>query len=127
MALAPSVVVAVVGTVTAGMGNGIQVVAVRTALQEATSNAWMALILSLNDSISQAALGAGILLGGAIAALAGPRAALAASASGALVVALVTWARLRPTDEFPQHELGAILQQPLAETEPPLTAGAPRA
>ena len=37
----------------------------------------MAMMMSLNESIFQAVPGVGILLGGALAALAGPRAALA--------------------------------------------------
>ena len=40
----------------------------------------MAMIMSLNESLVQAAPGVGILLGGAIAALAGPRVALAVAA-----------------------------------------------
>jgi len=124
MAVAPSLEIAVAGAVIAGMGNGIQVVAVRTALQEATTEPWMALTLSLNDSISQAALGAGIVLGGGIAALAGPRAAFAAGAAGSLVVALATWAKLRPADtRLESSETGSMLQSGVAETQSALTAG----
>jgi predicted MFS family arabinose efflux permease len=96
MAAAPSLAIAVIGAVIAGIGNGIQVVAVRTALQEATAERWMALMLSLNESIFQAVPGAGILLGGAIASLAGPRVALATGAAGSLGVAAAIWVRLRP-------------------------------
>lgn len=94
MAVAPSIAVAVVGAAIAGLGNGIQIVAIRTALQEATPERWMALILSLNESTMQAVPGLGILAGGGIAALAGPRFAFAAGAVGSLAVGVAMWARL---------------------------------
>jgi predicted MFS family arabinose efflux permease len=96
MALAPSLALAIVGAVIAGSGNGIQFVAVRTALQEAAPERLMALMVSLNESIFQAVPGAGILLGGAVASLAGPRAALATGAAGSLAVAVAIWVKLRP-------------------------------
>jgi predicted MFS family arabinose efflux permease len=96
MAAAPSLGIAITGAVIAGIGNGIQIVAVRTALQEATAERWMALTLSLNESIFQAVPGAGILLGGAIASLAGPRTGLATGAAGSLGVAVAIWVKLRP-------------------------------
>jgi predicted MFS family arabinose efflux permease len=94
LAVAPTLFVAIFGAAIAGIGNGIQVVAARTALQEAAPARWLALILSLNESMFQAVPGAGIVLGGAITALAGPRVALAVGAAGSLVVALAMWARL---------------------------------
>jgi MFS family permease len=94
MAAAPSLPPAVVGAAVAGVGNGVQIVAMRTALQEATPERWMALILSLNESTMQAAPGIGILIGGGLAALAGPRAALAAGAGTSLIVGIAMWVRL---------------------------------
>jgi MFS family permease len=94
MAVAPNLPLAIIGAAIAGTGNGSQVVAVRTALQEAVPERWMALILSLNESIFEAIPGIGILLGGGIAALAGPRTALATGAAGSLAVAVIMWARL---------------------------------
>jgi hypothetical protein len=55
----------------------------------------MALMMSLNESITQGVPGAGILLGGALAALAGPRAALAVGGIGALATGVVMWVTLR--------------------------------
>jgi hypothetical protein len=129
MALAPSLGVAIIGAVAAGMGNGIQVVAVRTALQEATVAAWLALMLSLNESISEAVPGAGIVLGGAIAALASPRAALAVGGAGSLVVALATWAKLpsevmHTSREAPVSTPAVAGNEPA--NEPALTNGARR-
>ncbi len=91
MAVAPSLAIAVVGSALAGIANGIEAVAVRTALQEQVEQRWMALMMSLNESIFQAVPGGGILIGGAIAALAGPRAALAVAGGGALLVAVGAW------------------------------------
>ena len=94
MAAAPSLPPAVAGAAVAGVGNGVQIVAMRTALQEATPEKWMALILSLNESTMQAAPGIGILIGGGIAAVAGPRTALATGAAASLIVGAAMWVRL---------------------------------
>jgi predicted MFS family arabinose efflux permease len=95
MATAPSLAVAIPGAALAGVANGLESVAVRTALQEQVEQRWMALIMSLSESIFQAVPGGGILIGGAIAAIAGPRVALAVAGGGALVVATVAWTVLR--------------------------------
>jgi predicted MFS family arabinose efflux permease len=95
MSVAPSLAVAIPGAALAGVANGLESVAVRTALQELVEQRWMALIMSLSESIFQAVPGAGILIGGAIAATAGPRVALAAAGGGALVVASLAWTMLR--------------------------------
>jgi MFS family permease len=95
MAIAPSLAVAIAGSALAGIGNGTMFVAGRTALQEAVEERWMALMMSLNESIIQGVPGAGILLGGAIAAAAGPRAALAVGGIGALATSVGMWMMLR--------------------------------
>lgn len=91
MAAAPTLVVAILGAGFAGTGNGIGAVAVRTALQEQVEERWMALVMGLNESLSQAVPGLGIVIGGVIAALAGPRTALAVAAVGALAIAGAAW------------------------------------
>lgn len=98
MAAAPVIAVAIVGSVIAGVGNGIESVAARTALQEEVEfePQWMALMMSFNESMFQLIPGLGILLGGAIAALAGPRVTLAIGAAGSLVVTVVVWLVLHP-------------------------------
>jgi MFS family permease len=90
MSLSPSLAVAAAGAVLAGLGNGVQGVAARTAIQEATPDRWMSLVLSLAESMFQGVPGLGILLGGAVAAAAGPRVALAVAAGGCLAVAAAT-------------------------------------
>ena len=72
MAFAPTLVPALVGAAVAGCGNGIEAVAARTTLQEHVEPQWMALIMSLNESMYQAVPGGGIIIGGVLAALAGP-------------------------------------------------------
>src|SRR5437764_3208083 len=72
MALAPTLLVAIVGAAIAGVGNGIQAVSARTALQEAVEAPWMAMMMSLNESLFQLVPGAGILLGGVLTAASGP-------------------------------------------------------
>jgi hypothetical protein len=76
----------------------------------------MALLMSLNESIAGIAPGVGMLLGGASAALLGPRAALAIAGGGSLVIAAATW-MLLPLAERPVDDL---TEQPTIE---PLIAG----
>ena len=101
MAAAPSLALAIVGSALGGVGNGVEAVAVRTALQERVHQRWMALMMSLNDSLFQASPGPGILLGGAIAALAGPRAAFAGGGVGALAIAALAPIVMRATKDAP--------------------------
>jgi MFS family permease len=101
MAVAPTLVVAAIGSAIGGLGNGIEAVVERTALQERVEQRWMAMMMSLNESIFQALPGAGILLGGGIAALAGPRAAFAVGGGGAVVVGVLAPLVLRATRDVP--------------------------
>jgi MFS family permease len=87
MAVSPTLVVAAAGSAVAGAGNGVLPVAARTALQEHAPQHLIALLMSLNDSIWQALPGVGILLGGAVAQLDGPRAALWVGGAGSLLIA----------------------------------------
>jgi len=126
MAAAPTLAVAIVGGAFAGVGNGIEVVAARTALQEETEERWMALMMSFNESLFQSVPGAGILLGGTLTALGSPRAALAVAGVGSVAVTVVAWFALallsaaRPPSESPG---------PLASSDrraqPPANPGSP--
>jgi predicted MFS family arabinose efflux permease len=95
MAVAPSLAVAIAGSALGGVGNGTMFVASRTALQEAAAEPWLALVMGLTESIIQGVPGAGILLGGALASAAGPRAALAVGGIGALATSVVMWVVLK--------------------------------
>ncbi len=112
-AAAPGIAVAVVGSVVGGFGNGVGSVAERTMLQDYTPRRWMSLMMSLNESLSQAMPGLGFVLGGAITALADPRLALAVGAVGSVVFTAAAWIVLSPARIGPRPE--AI---PEAPTEP---------
>jgi predicted MFS family arabinose efflux permease len=121
MAVAPSLTVAVIGSVIGGVGNGIQIVAVRTAVQEAAPQQWMAMILGLNESIFVAFPGVGILLGGGITALAGPRPAFAVGAAGSLAIALAM--RIWLPAERRQEPANPGREGEFAGSEMPMAAG----
>ena len=96
MAASHGLAIAAVGSCIAGVGNGIQAVAARTALQEHVDQHWMGLMMGLNESLAQGVPGGGILIGGLLAETAGPRAALAVAGVGAAAAAAATWVVLRP-------------------------------
>ena len=112
MAIAPVLAVAIGGAAIAGVGNGTMFVATRTALQEAVKPGWMALMMGLNESIIQGVPGVGILLGGALAAAAGPRAALAVGGAGALATGAAVWVTLRRYAAMPEPPLSAEATEP---------------
>ena len=100
MAASPSLVPALVAAALAGIGNGIEAIAARTAIQEEAHADWMALIMSFSESINEVAPGVGIILGGAIAATSGSRTALAVGGVGSLLVSVAAWGVLNPRREF---------------------------
>ncbi len=114
MAAAPTLAVAVVGAAVAGVGNGTMFVASRTALQEAAEQNWMALMMSLNESIIQGIPGAGILIGGALAVASGPRAALVVGGIGALATSVAVRGLLRRAEASPGSSaaVSAVLDLP---------------
>jgi MFS family permease len=86
LAAAPTVALTLPGAAIAGIGNGIEIVALRTGIQSNVDEPWMARVMSLLESAGTAAPGAGIVLGGAIAQLASPRVTLLVSGIGVLVL-----------------------------------------
>ncbi|HET6869180.1 MAG TPA: MFS transporter [Solirubrobacteraceae bacterium] len=106
MAAAPTLTVAIVGAALGGVGNGVESVAVRTAIQEEASEQWMAIMMSLYEAIFQSVPGAGMLIGGGLTALGSPRTALAVAGAGSLAVTVTAWfaltglgSRLKPEAE----------------------------
>lgn len=81
-----------------GVGNGIQWVAVMTALQQATPIEFQARMSGLLESIGAAMPGAGFLLGGLLTYLGSPRTAFAVAGAGILVLVIVALL-LRPRHE----------------------------
>jgi MFS family permease len=89
LAAAPTIGVACGVSVIGGMGNGVQWVAVLTAVQEAVAPHLQARIVGLLESISAATPGIGFVLGGALTALGSPRLAYAVAGVGVFVVLAV--------------------------------------
>jgi len=95
MSQAGALWVACAMSVIGGAGNGIQWVAVMTALQEATPTEFQARMSGLLESIGAAMPGIGFLLGGLLTVLGSPRTAFAFAGAGILVLVVVALG-LRP-------------------------------
>ncbi|HVE67583.1 MAG TPA: MFS transporter [Solirubrobacteraceae bacterium] len=95
MAAAGTLLVACALAVVGGAGNGVQWVALVTAVQEATDADLQARVVGLVESAGAAMPGLGFLLGGAVAALAGPRAAFVVAGAGVLAVLAVAALAMR--------------------------------
>jgi MFS family permease len=87
LALAPTFAVALVGAVFIGLSNGLSTVLFSVELQEIVPQSWMALAMSVNQSLLLLAPSVGIALGGIIASLVSTRFAFGVSAVASLVVA----------------------------------------
>jgi MFS family permease len=94
-AAAPTLAVACAASVVGGAGNGVQWVAVVTALQELAAEAYQARVLGLLESLASGLSGIGFLLGGAIAALMSPRASFAVAGFGVIIVLALAVVALR--------------------------------
>ena len=101
MASAQTLLFACLMSVVGGAGNGVQWVAVMTALQESTPPEYQARVSGLMESIGAAMPGVGFLLGGVIVELSSPRTAYTVAGNG--VMALVVAAALLK----PAYERGA--------------------
>jgi MFS family permease len=89
MAVAPSLAPACAAACLGGAGNGVQWVAMVSAVQELTSEGMQARVLSVLESAGAAMPGVGFLLGGAIAAAASPRAAFMVAGWGVVAIVVV--------------------------------------
>ncbi len=96
-ALAPTLAVACLASVIGGIGNGVQWVAVITATQELTEQAYQARVIGLLESLASGLSGVGFLLGGVIAAILSPRASYAVAGIGVLIVLALAVVLLRGT------------------------------
>lgn len=112
--LSDTLLAACLASVLGGLGNGVQWVAVLNAIQRATVPAMQLRVMALYESVATAMPAVGFALGGAIAALASPRAAYLAAAAGVLGTLLVagllvrTTRRRRQPAPFPLSERSAI-------------------
>jgi MFS family permease len=119
MAVAPTLAVAILGAGIAGVGNGIESVAARTALQEEVEERWMAMMMSLYEALFQSVPGAGMLIGGTITALASARAALAVAGVASLIIAVAAWLAL--TGLGARHETQTDARRPGHRRDAPRT------
>ena len=129
LAVAGTLLTACLISVVGGLGNGIQWIAVMTALQEQTERDYQARIAGLMESLGAAMPGVGFLLGGAIVALSSPRVAYAVAGGGLLVLllgALPLRARLARNGAGRGPLPGATLPDTFG-TRPTVEAGAGRA
>jgi MFS family permease len=96
MASAQTLLVACVFSIVGGAGNGVQWIAVVTAIQEVTPRDYQARVTGLLESLGAGMPGIGYLLGGTLAAIGSPRTAYATAGIGVLcLVVLVVLGRSR--------------------------------
>jgi MFS family permease len=101
MAAAPTLAVACVASMLGGTGNGVQWVAMVSAVQELTTASMQARVISVLESISSALPAVGFVLGGVIATVYNPRAAFAFAGIGVVVVVGVAIPLLG--SKWPEH------------------------
>jgi MFS family permease len=106
MGVAPTLVVACAAAAVGGTGNGIQWVALVTAVQELTRATYQARVLALLEALASAMPGIGFLLGGAVAAVLDPRASFVVAGAGVIAVLVIAIARLRHVEWQPELEQG---------------------
>jgi predicted MFS family arabinose efflux permease len=98
MASAQTLLFACLMSVIGGAGNGVQWVAVMTALQESTPPEYQARVSGLMESIGAAMPGLGFLIGGVIVELSSPRTAYTVAGIGVMAL-VVAAALLKPAYE----------------------------
>jgi MFS family permease len=105
VAASPTLGLACVASAVGGAGNGVQWVAMLTAVQNASPPAMLARIMALLESIGTVMPGVGFVLGGVVASVASPRAAYATAGVGVLLVTALAaprvW-RLRAERQLPR-------------------------
>jgi MFS family permease len=121
---APSLAVACAASVVGGLGNGVQWVALVTAVQAATKAAFQARVVAMLEAIASAMPGVGFLIGGAIATVFSPRVSYAVAGAGVMGVLAIAIVMLRgapwPTEAAPDE----VMPDELAERPPPAVADA---
>jgi hypothetical protein len=109
MATADTLLIACLASIVGGAGNGVQWIAVVTALQEATPTEFQARIVGLLESLAAAMPGVGYLIGGALVAIGSPRTAYAVAGGGVLALVLVaTLVRPRLVPETARRRAGDL-------------------
>jgi MFS family permease len=117
-AAAPSLLVACAAAVIGGTGNGVQWIALVTAVQELTRATYQARVLALLEALASAMPGVGFLLGGAITAIFDPRASYAVAGAGVLAVLALAAGLLRRAEWTVELEQGPADATAVAEAGP---------
>ena len=115
-AAAPSLLVACLASVVGGAGNGVQWVALVSAVQELTSSRFQARVIAMLESLASAMPGLGFVIGGAVAALLSPRASYAVAGLGVIAVLAIGAIALRRAGWSGERPLEAAL--PDADAQP---------
>ena len=89
MAASPTIALACAAAVVGGIGNGVQWVAVVTAVQEATAERFQPHIAGVLESLITAAPGVGFILGGALTSLTDARVTIAVSGAGTVLAVVL--------------------------------------
>ena len=98
IASAPTLIAACAASVVGGIGNGIQWVALITAVQAITAAQYQARVVATLEAIASAMPGVGFVIGGVVAAALDPRASYAVAGAGVIVVLAVAVVVLRRAD-----------------------------
>jgi MFS family permease len=106
-AVAPTLTVACVASVIGGTGNGVQWVALVTAVQELTRATYQTRVLALLEALASAMPGIGFLLGGVIASIFDPRASYAVAGAGVVLVLAAGGLALRRVEWRAELDQGA--------------------
>jgi|GEM_PF-2725819 len=104
LAGAQTLLLACLISIVGGAGNGIQWVAVMTALQKSTPPTYQARVAGLMESLGAAMPGVGFLVGAAIVALSSPRAAYAVAGGGVLVLVALATSQRRAYERGAHYE-----------------------
>lgn len=107
MAAAPTLAVACGAAVIGGLGNGVQWVAVITAIQEAIDDDMQARTAGMLEAVITAAPGIGFVLGGILATVWDARTAFAVAGIGGLFVITSAWLIWRRSREAPPPHITA--------------------
>jgi predicted MFS family arabinose efflux permease len=117
MATAQTLLVACLVSIVGGAGNGVQWIAVVTALQENTPADYQARVVGLLESLGAAMPGVGYLIGGVLVAIGSPRTAYAVAGAGVLALILVAFAfRSRIVVPAGPHERFGVGDVPLPDS-----------
>lgn len=107
-AVSPTLAIACGASAVGGLGNGIQWIALVTAVQELTRAAYQARVLALLEALASAMPGVGFVAGGAIAAIFDPRVSYAVAGLGVLGVLALAAAAIRRIEWAPELEQGSL-------------------